>query len=78
MLRPTRIGADRDGHTAGPVAGSWDNSLHEAGCGDKALSPVKLDCGEINPEHLQSVAGQLTGCRYPGTAAAVNNPGTKP
>jgi hypothetical protein len=27
MLRPTRIGADRDGHTAGPVAGSWDNSI---------------------------------------------------
>jgi hypothetical protein len=34
--------------------------------------------GEINTEHLQSVAGQLTGCRYPGPAAEVNNPGTRP
>ena len=52
--------------------------LHEAGCGDKALSPAKLDGGEINTEHLQPVASQLTGCRYPGPAAEVNNPGTGP
>ena len=50
--------------------------LHEAGCGDKAPGPVKLDGGEINAEDLQPVAGQLTGCRYPGPAAEVDNPGT--
>jgi len=50
--------------------------LHEAGCGDKAPGPVKLDGGEINAEDLQPVAGQLTGCRYPGPAAEVDNPGS--
>ena len=30
--------------------------LHEAGAGDKALCPAKLDSGEINTEHLQPVA----------------------
>ena len=52
--------------------------LHEAGRGDKALSPAKLDGGEIDPEHLQPVAGQLAGCRYPGPAAEVHNPGSGP
>jgi hypothetical protein len=52
--------------------------LHEAGCGHQALSPVKLDRGEINSKDLQSVAGQLPGCRYPGSAAGVYNPGTGP
>jgi hypothetical protein len=51
--------------------------LHEAGCRDKPLSPVKLHDGEINTEHLQPVAGQLAGCRYPGPAAEINNPGTR-
>jgi hypothetical protein len=52
--------------------------LHKAGGRDQALSPAKLDSGEINTEHLQPVAGQLAGGRYPRPAAEVNNPGTGP
>jgi hypothetical protein len=52
--------------------------LHEAGCGDQTSSPVKLDRGEINSQHPQPVAGQFPGCRYPGPAAEVYNPGTGP
>ena len=46
--------------------------------GDKALCPAKLDSGEINTKHLQPIAGQLTGCRYPGPATEVNNTGSGP
>ena len=52
--------------------------LNEAGCGHKAPCPLQLDYGEINPEHLQPVFGQLTGGRYPGPAAEVDHPGTGP
>lgn len=52
--------------------------LHEPSGGDQAPSPVKLDSGEIHTEHLQPMTSQLAGCRYPGPAAKVDNPGPGP
>ena len=70
MPSTTRVDAAR------PETERCHVSLYEPGRGDEPVSAAELDGREVHAEHLHPVAGQLTGCRYPRSAAQIHDPGT--